>query len=65
MLQIIDLENNALFTQVSSEESVSVSGGAITSFAAGSFLALSSGLFFGNQFTQTALAALLVNDTIP
>ncbi|BCL38318.1 hypothetical protein NSMS1_47650 [Nostoc sp. MS1] len=33
MLQIIDLENNELFTQVSSEESVSVNGGDLASAA--------------------------------
>ncbi|MCG6135024.1 MAG: hypothetical protein MET45_10225 [Nostoc sp. LLA-1] len=51
MLQIIDLENNELFTQVSPKESTTVSGGQISNGQVASYAfgaaALTAGLFAG------------------
>lgn len=49
MLQIINLENNEMFTQVSSEESVSVKGGDLASAA--NYLTVTNSLFQGRGFT--------------
>ncbi|MBU7584515.1 MAG: hypothetical protein KAF91_16645 [Nostoc sp. TH1S01] len=71
MLQIIDLENNELFSEISHEESATVSGGGPVSYAFGSFIALSAGIFNNPQnpnlsrIVQTALFALAINPWIP
>ncbi|WP_445633461.1 Bacteriocin [Nostoc sp. DSM 114161] len=46
MLQILDLENNELFSKISSEESASVSGCEVAPYAFGA-AALTAGLFAG------------------
>ncbi|MBD2593888.1 hypothetical protein H6G74_06030 [Nostoc spongiaeforme FACHB-130] len=43
LLQIIDLENNELFSEISNEESASVSGGLTASYAFAA--ALTAGIF--------------------
>ncbi|HEY9799983.1 MAG TPA: hypothetical protein V6D25_06450 [Leptolyngbyaceae cyanobacterium] len=62
MLQIIDLENNEMFTQVSSEESASVSGGNLASAA--NYLAVTNALIPGlrNSATQLNTAFLLATN---
>ncbi|BAY73817.1 hypothetical protein NIES25_02250 [Nostoc linckia NIES-25] len=46
MLQILDLENNELFTKISSEESATVSGCEVAPYVFGA-AALTAGLFAG------------------
>ncbi len=63
MLQIIDIENNELFNEISNEESVSVSGCEVAPYAFAA-AALTAGLFAGLiAFGVSSLMSEMANPT--
>ncbi|MBD2682493.1 MULTISPECIES: hypothetical protein [Nostoc] len=63
MLQIIDLENNKLFSEISNEESASVSGGGLESFGLASILAIATGVFT-DPVVQAVLLFTAINPSL-
>ncbi|RCJ23060.1 hypothetical protein A6S26_00390 [Nostoc sp. ATCC 43529] len=63
MLQIIDLENNELFSEISGEESTSISGGGLESFGLASILAIATGVFT-DPVVQAVLLFTAINPSL-
>ncbi|MDZ8027494.1 MAG: hypothetical protein RMY36_012230 [Nostoc sp. SerVER01] len=63
MLQILDLEKNKLFSEISSEESASVSGGGLESFGLASILAIATGIFT-DPVVQAMLLFTAINPSL-
>jgi hypothetical protein len=60
MLQIIDLENKELFTQVFAEESATVIGGGVQAFGVAGILAIATGVLM-NPVAQAGLLLIALN----